>query len=86
MGGCCSGFGWVAWGGLGTIGLILNLVLFVGLLVMLGIGSVWLVRQVRHRSSAPADRPAPLGIAQQRLAAGDITVEEFEEIRDRLRS
>ena len=33
MGGCCSGFGWVGWGGLGTIGLILNLVLFVGLLV-----------------------------------------------------
>ena len=87
MGFCCNGFGWGGWGtwgGLGTIGLILNLVFFVGVLAVLGVGTVWLARRLGRRPLAPAAGVDPLEIARRRLAAGEITVAEFEEIRDRL--
>jgi len=67
MGFCCRGFawgGWMGWGG-GWIGLLLNVALFVGVLILLGLAAVW--------------------IARRRLAAGEITVAEFEDVRDRLR-
>ena len=79
------GPGWGSWGILGILGLVLNLLLFLGLLTLLGLGIAWLVRQVGRRSVAPAG-PDPLEIARRRLAAGEITLAEFEEIRDRLRS
>lgn len=88
MGWCCNGWGWGgwgAWGGLGTVGLILNLIFFVGLLAILGLGTAWLVRQVARKPAGPGG-PDPLEIARRRLAAGEITLAEFEEIRDRLRS
>ncbi|HIQ00824.1 MAG TPA: SHOCT domain-containing protein [Anaerolineales bacterium] len=76
--GCHRGWLWGRCGG-GT-GLL-------GSLLLLG-GAGWLL----HRSGAlnlealnlkgGAD---PLDIARQRLAAGEITPEEFEEIRERLR-
>ncbi len=79
------GPGWGSWGILGILGLVLNLLLFLGLLTLLGLGIAWLVRQVGRRSVAPAG-PDPMEIARRRLAAGEITLAEFEEIRDRLRS
>jgi uncharacterized membrane protein len=90
MGWCCGGWGgWGAWGSgwgiLGILGLVLNLLLFLGLLALLGLGIAWLVRQMGRRPAAPGG-PDPLEIARQRLAAGEITLAEFEEIRDRLRS
>ncbi len=90
MGWCCGGWGgWGAWspgwGILGILGLVLNLLLFLGLLALLGLGIAWLVRQMGRRPAAPGG-PDPLEIARRRLAAGEITLAEFEEIRDRLRS
>jgi uncharacterized membrane protein len=69
----------------GWIGLILNVVLFAGVLVLLGLAAVWLARQFRHATPTGATSPDPLEIARRRLAAGEIAVPEFEEIRDRLR-
>ena len=84
MGFCCNGFGWGSWMGWG--GLILNLVFFVGMLAVLGLGTGWLVRRLGRRPLAPATGTDPLDIAQRRLAAGEITVAEFEEIQNRLQS
>jgi uncharacterized membrane protein len=72
MGICHGLFGWGGWTGLGGswLGLILNTVLFASVLTLLGLAGVG------------AD---PLEIARRRLAAGEITIPEFEEIRDRLR-
>jgi len=89
MGWCCSGLGWGGWGGwsgIGLIGLVLNLVLFVGVLAVLGGGTVWLVRRLGRGTPAPEARADPLEIARRRLAAGEITLAEYEEIRERLRS
>jgi uncharacterized membrane protein len=69
----------------GWIGLILNLVLFAGILVLLGLAAAWLTRQFRRATPTGTPGGDPLEIARRRLAAGEITAPEFEEIRDRLR-
>jgi len=68
----------------GWIGLILNVVLFAGALILVGLAAVWLARQFRRTTSTAEVTVAPLEIARRRLAAGEITITEFEEIRDRL--
>lgn len=81
-----GGWGWGPWGNaLGIIGLILNLLLFLGFLTLLGFGIAWLVRRLSH-APAGSSGPDPLEIARRRLATGEITAAEFEEIRSWLRS
>jgi uncharacterized membrane protein len=73
---------------MGLIGPIVSLVLFTGVLTVLGLGAVWVIRRLgRGRTGMSGSRPGgdPLEIARRRLAAGEITTGEFEEIRDRLR-
>ena len=70
----------------GWIGLILNVALFAGILILMGLAAAWLIRQFRRTTLAPEKTANPLEIVRRRLAAGEITVAEFEEIRDRLRS
>ena len=82
MGMCWNGFGW---SGMGAVGPILHLVFFVSVLVVLGLGTTWLVRQFRQPAVSRTES-APLEIARRRLAAGEITIDEFEEIRNRLDS
>lgn len=85
MGVSCGGLGW---GGMGVIGPILGLAGFIGVLGLLGLGIVWAIRQLARGETAtrsPGPGGEPLEIARRRLAAGEITTEEFEEIRDRLR-
>jgi len=97
MGFCCNGFGWGSWMGWGGrwIGPLLGVALFAGVLVLLGLATVWIVRQFRHttataetfsNTSANDVTPDALEIARRRLAAGEITVAEFGEIRDQLQS
>lgn len=87
----CWNYGWGGWDGggwgglVGIIGLLLNLLFFVGLLALVGGGIAWLVRQM-GRPSAARGGPDPQEIARRRLAAGEISVAEYEEIRNRLRS
>jgi len=62
----------------------MNLVLPLIALTLLGLGIVWMVRQLRHRPLPSETGIDPLEIARRRLAAGEITIAEFAEIRDRL--
>jgi uncharacterized membrane protein len=66
------------------MGLILNGVLFAGVLILMGLAAAWLIRQFRRTTLAPEKTVNPLEIVRRRLAAGEITVAEFEEISDRL--
>jgi len=89
MGFCCSGFGWggmASWGGIGTAGSILGLLLMVALLVVLGLGIAWLLRQFGRQPAVADMQRDALDSARRRLAKGEITVAQFEEIRKRLRS
>lgn len=72
----------------GWIGMILNVALFAGVLALLTLAAVWFARQFR-RTTPTAETTSdsdPLEIARRRLAAGEITVPEFEEIRNRLQT
>lgn len=87
----CSGLGWESWGhmggwrGLGLLAPLFGVALLVGLMAVLALGAIWLARQAPGPLTAvPQAKDDPLRIAQRRLAAGDITAEEFEEIRSRL--
>jgi putative membrane protein len=75
----CDGLGWGGWAG-GIVGWAI----FVGTLILVGIGVVWLARQLRRAPLATHERADPLEIARRRLAAGEITIDEFEAIRGRL--
>ena len=86
MGHGCNSLGWghwMGWGG-GWGSLLLNLAFSVGVLVLFGLAAAWLARQLRRRPVATGVREEPLQLAQRRLAAGEITISEYEEIRDRL--
>ena len=87
MGGCWGWGSWGHWGsGWGLIGPILNLVFAVGLVALVVIGIVWAVRTLRRRPVGAAldAEMDPLEIARRRLARGEITLEEFEVIREHL--
>jgi len=87
MGWCWNGFSWGSWGLGESIVAILSLVFVAGVLAVLGLTIAWLVRQVNRRSASTVASSGvdPLEIARRRLAAGEITVAEFEEISDLLR-
>lgn len=93
MGFCANGLGLGGWGhmggwaGLGWLGPLFGFSLFVGLIGLLVVGSVWLVRRTAQQpaTASPAGQN-PVEIARRRLAAGEITPDEFEDLRRRLES
>ena len=78
-------FGGGYWGGMGIIGPIVGLVMFVAVVVLLVLGIRWFERQSTTRTSSVASTEA-MDIARRRLASGEITIQEFEEIEKRLRT
>lgn len=74
---------WGAWGRMGPSGHLLGLVLWVAVLALLVLAAVWLVRRLARKPLAFAVE-TPLDTARRRLAAGEITPAEFDQICDRL--
>jgi putative membrane protein len=81
-----GGFG-TGWGGLGPIGLILNLAITIGLLVGLVLLIAWLWRRISTgEQTAVAQRQAtvtensPKEIIQIRYARGEITREQYQQM------
>ena len=77
------GMGWGGWGG-GILGWIVPLLFWGVLLVGLIVAIFWLVRLLRRTPSGTASTEAPLDAARRRLALGEITIGEFDEIAQRL--
>lgn len=75
----CDGFGYGACGGVGGLwGLAIGgvmMLLFWGAFIAL---AIWVVRALVHRSSPP---DSALDILRRRLAAGEITPDEYEKTR-----
>ena len=89
MGGILNGFGLgcSGFGGLGLIGLILNLVITIGLIVGLVLLVVWLWRRVNPTGQPLAASQSPVGaeasprdILQVRYARGEITREQYQQM------
>ena len=72
---CCGmdigGSWWMLFGGVGML-------LFWGVLIGL---VVWGIRAVTDQRDKPLEAEDPLKIAERRFARGEITFEEFEEIK-----
>ena len=85
MGFCGSGLGGMHGGGLGTLGMVLGIALFLGLGLIVVLGAVLLVRRFSRQPVSPRAGEDPLEIARRRLAAGEITVADFEQLRKTLR-
>lgn len=74
-----------SWGGLAWLGPLFGLTLFVGLIALLALGAIWLFRRAgRPAATVPETGSEPLEIARRRLASGEITASEFEELRQQL--
>ena len=81
FGGCCG------YGSFGTLGLILNLVILVGLVVGFALLIIWLVRRFSSKkqgqsslSNAANFGTSPREILQARYAKGDITREQYQQM------
>jgi uncharacterized membrane protein len=68
---------------MGIIAPILGLVIFIAFLVLLVFAIRWLVQRSAPRSGT-AESTGALDIARRRLAAGEISIQQFEDIRSRL--
>jgi uncharacterized membrane protein len=80
------GYGWhgMGWGGLGMIGSLIGVFLWLGVLAVLVAGIAWLVQRSGRRSGPVTARETPLNEARRRLAKGEITTGEYDEIVQRL--
>jgi|RifCSP16_1_1023843.scaffolds.fasta_scaffold448258_2 putative membrane protein len=83
MGGMMGGSGF-GFGGLGLIGMILNLVITVGVIVGIVLLVVWLVRRSGAEGMASqkpaAGQSSPREILQARYARGEINREQYQQI------
>ena len=76
-------------GGMGISGLLLGLLFLLGFLALLVVSVIWLVRRFSRATGgagAYGGSTVALDVIQNRLASGEITVEEYQRIRDELRS
>ncbi len=67
--------------GLGLIGLLFNLLIVVGVVVLI----VWAVRRFSEPGSRPAGGQTPREIVQARYARGEITREQYQQMLDDLK-
>jgi uncharacterized membrane protein len=87
-----GGYMWGGGGGggiLGIVGSLLGLLFVLGLLALVVLAAVWLLRRSPARASGTIsgqrDTGEPLDAARRRLAAGEITLEQYDRIREELR-
>ena len=79
-------FGPMGWGLMGggfrIVGMLSCLLAFVAIVILIGWGIAWVVRQATPRSAPPPEATGnALDIARRRLAAGEITPMQFDDIR-----
>jgi putative membrane protein len=86
MGGMMGGSGY-GFGGLGLIGMILNLVITIGVIIGVVLLVIWLVRRVSSEGGAfsasqkpAAGQSSPREILQARYARGEINREQYQQI------
>ena len=87
MGFGCNGLGWgraMGWGG-GWLGMLVGLVVLGATVALIVAAVVWALRRARGGTTSTDTAGLPLEIARRRLASGEISVEEYEQIRQALR-
>lgn len=81
MGGFGSGFGMLGWGWLAmALGFLVMLVFIVAIVLAV----VWLVRALAGPASTGMERETPMETLRRRMAAGEISHDEYERMRETL--
>ena len=80
MGFGCSGFGWGGWMPWGSS--MIGFLVLLGVLLVLGLALVLVLRKAHRRTAVTEPASSALETAKRRLASGELSVVEFEEIRD----
>ena len=75
--GSCRG----TWGGLGIVSVALTLGILMGVLGLPWLRASWSTQQLGWQAAGHHAATDALELARRRLASGDITATEFEEIR-----
>ena len=73
-------------GGMGWIGMILGFIFFIAIIVGIILFIVWLVKRTTHSVSEPKIESRALESLKERYAKGEITKEQYTEIRKDLLS
>ena len=69
-----------------VFGWIFGVLILIALVVLIVVGITWLVRRRSGESNIRGISQVPLDIARERYAKGDITKEEFEQLKKDLNS
>jgi putative membrane protein len=82
----------MAYGGFGWVGLIFNLIIFVGLIIGFVLLVILLIRSISRHGNAPESLESgktkelsPVEILQARYARGEINRKQYQEILDDLK-
>ncbi len=89
--GCCSGL-LGGFGGLGLVGSILNLVISIGIIIGIVVLLIWIVRRMKSGNNFGKSQTTqvdslqnPLGILKIRYASGEITQQEYQDMKKNLK-
>jgi putative membrane protein len=70
------GWGWLA--------MLLGLLAMLAFIAVLVVGGIWLIRTLGSTGGTHIDRATPTEILRRRLAAGEISPEEYDRVRQLL--
>lgn len=73
MGGSCGSIGW--------IGMILGIIFFIAIIVGVILLIVWIVKRTTHSTTEPKTDIKALEVLKERYAKGEITKEQYEDIK-----
>lgn len=81
MGGYGFGYGMMGWG---WLAMLLSFLATVVIIAAVFLGVVWLVRALARSAMTGTERETPVEILQRRKAAGEISREEYERMKEML--
>ena len=73
-------------GGMGWIGMILGFIFFIAIIIGIILFIVWIVKRTTHSYVEPKTESKALESLKERYAKGEITKEQYEEIKKDLQS
>ena len=73
-------------GGMGWIGMILGFIFFIAIIIGIILFIIWLVKRTTHSTAEPKTGSKALEVLKERYARGEITKEQYEEIKKGIQS
>ena len=73
-------------GGMGWIGMILGFIFFIAIIIGIILFIVWIVKRSTHDSADYKTESKSLEVLKERYAKGEITKEQYEEIKKNIQS